>query len=355
MFNCSSTLACPDNSTEGELKRGLDNDGNLKLIFSVVLSVMMILVMFSLGCTVDIKKLWSHIRRPWGIAVGLLCQYGLMPLIAYLLAIGFSLPPIQAITVLIVGCSPGGTMSNLFTYWADGDVDLSISMTTCSSVIAVGMMPLCLYVYTRSWDLEQNLTVPYPTIGITLLCLIVPVAFGVFVNFKWSKHSKIILRVGSIAGVLLLLVVMIAGGILMKGSWSSDIPFMVITFIFPLMGHVFGFLLALLTRQPWARCRTISMETGAQNIHMCSTMLQLSFSSEQMAQVFTFPLSYGFFQTLNGFFIISVYQTYKRFCKKKHEEKDLDRNQVSELKETAARSEATSFLERDEEASVVTL
>ncbi|XP_068949762.1 sodium-dependent organic anion transporter isoform X2 [Petaurus breviceps papuanus] len=306
MLNCSSTVACPHNLTEERLKRGWESDESLKLIFSVVLTVMMILVMFSLGCTVDVKKLWSHLRRPWGIAVGLLCQYGLMPLIAYILATAFSLPPIQAVTVLILGCSPGGTISNLFTYWADGDVDLSISMTTCSSVFAIGMMPLCLYLYTRSWDLEQNLTVPYHTIGITLLSLIVPVAFGVLVNFKWPKQSKIILRVGSIVGVILLLVVMVAGGILIKGSLNSDITFLVITFVFPLMGHVFGFLLALLTQQPWERCRTISMETGAQNVQMCSTMLQLSFSSEQVAQVFTFPLQYGFFQTLNGFFIISA-------------------------------------------------
>ncbi|KAM8971161.1 solute carrier family 10 member 6 isoform X1 [Sarcophilus harrisii] len=348
--NCSSTLTCPHNLTKEELKKGLDTYGNLKFIFSVVLTVMMILVMFSLGCTVDIKKLWSHIRRPWGIVVGLLCQYGLMPLIAYLLVISFSLPPIQAVAVLILGCSPGGTISNLLTYWADGDIDLSICMTTCSSIIATGMMPLCLYLYTRSWDLEQNLIVPYQTIGIVLLCLIVPVAFGVFVNFKWPKQSKIILRVGSIVGVILLLVITIAGGILIEESWFSNIPLLVVTFLFPLIGHMFGFLLALLTHQPWERCRTISIETGAQNVQLCSTMLQLSFTSEQVAQVFTFPLNYGFFQMLNGFFIIAVYQTYKRLCKKKHEEKDLDCNEVSELKETAARSEVTSFLERVEES-----
>ncbi|XP_027709230.1 solute carrier family 10 member 6 [Vombatus ursinus] len=352
MENCSGTLACPYNLTEEELKRGLDNYGSLKLIFSVVLAVMMILVMFSLGCTMDIKKLRSHIRRPWGIAVGLLCQYGLMPLIAYLLAISFSLPPVQAVTVLIMGCSPGGTFSNLFTYWADGDIDLSISMTTCSSITAVGMMPLCLYLYTRSWDFGQTLTVPYHTIGITLLSLLVPVAFGIFVNFKWPKQSKIILRVGSTVGVLLLVVVVVAGGILIKGSWNVDSPLLLISFTFPLMGHVFGFLLALLAHQPWKRCRTISIETGTQNIQLCSAMLQLSFNSEQMAQVFTFPLSYGLFQVLNAFFIISVHQTYKRLCKKKPEEKDLDCNEVSELKETATGSEATSFLERDEEASV---
>lgn len=122
--NCSSGSACAANSSEEELPVGLQAPGNLKLVFTVVLAVMMGLVMFSLGCSVEIQKLWLHIRRPWGIVVGLLCQFGLMPLIAYLLAISFSLEPIQAIAVLIMGCCPGGTISNIFSFWVDGDMDL---------------------------------------------------------------------------------------------------------------------------------------------------------------------------------------------------------------------------------------
>lgn len=122
--NCSSGSACAANSSEEELLVEFQAPGNLKLVFTVVLAVMMGLVMFSLGCSVEIRKLWSHIRRPWGIAVGLLCQFGLMPLIAYLLAISFSLQPMQAIAVLIMGCCPGGTVSNIFTFWVDGDMDL---------------------------------------------------------------------------------------------------------------------------------------------------------------------------------------------------------------------------------------
>lgn len=121
--NCSSSSACPANSS-GELPVGLQALGNLELVFTVVSAVMMGLLMFSLGCSVELQKLWSHIRRPWGIAVGLLCQFGLMPLIACLLAISFSLKPIQAIAVLIMGCCPGGTVSNIFTFWVDGDMDL---------------------------------------------------------------------------------------------------------------------------------------------------------------------------------------------------------------------------------------
>uniref|UniRef100_A0A8C5NXP2 Solute carrier family 10 (sodium/bile acid cotransporter family), member 6 n=2 Tax=Jaculus jaculus TaxID=51337 RepID=A0A8C5NXP2_JACJA len=315
--NCSSSSACPANSSEEELPVGLEAPRNLELVFTVVSAVMMGLLMFSFGCSVEIRKFWAHIRRPWGIAVGLLCQFGLMPLTAYLLAISFSLKTIQAVAVLIMGCCPGGTISNVFTFWVDGDMDLSISMTTCSTVAALGMMPLCLYLYTWSWNLTQNLTIPYQNIGITLVCLTIPVAFGVYVNYRWPKQSKVILKIGAIVGGFLLLVVTVAGVVLAKGSWNSDPTILIVSFIFPLVGHVAGFLLAFLTQQSWQRCRTISLETGAQNIQMCIAMLQLSFTGEHLLQMFNFPLAYGFFQLLDGLLIVAAYQVYKRRARNK--------------------------------------
>ncbi|XP_028932227.1 solute carrier family 10 member 6 [Ornithorhynchus anatinus] len=319
--------------------------GGLELAFTGALTAMMALVMFALGCTVDGRKLWGHIRRPWGIAVGLLCQFGLMPLTAYLLVTGFSLKPAHAIAVLIMGCCPGGTISNIFTYWVDGDMDLSISLTTCSTVAALGLLPLCLSLYTPSWGLEPSLTVPYQNIGIALLCLIIPVGCGVFVNHMWPKQSRIILRAGAIVGGVLLLVVAVACPVVYKGSWNLDVSLLIISIIFPLIGYVAGFLLSLLAQQPWKRCRTISLETGAQNIQMCSTMLQLSFSADQLAQMFTFPLIYGFFQLLDGFLVVVVYQLFKRL--KANKEKDLNEA------ESSPKDEANAVFQEAEEEEVV--
>ncbi|PNI41456.1 SLC10A6 isoform 1 [Pan troglodytes] len=350
--NCSSSSACPANSSEEELPVGLEVHGNLELVFTVVSTVMMGLLMFSLGCSVEIRKLWSLIRRPWGIAVGLLCQFGLMPFTAYLLAISFSLKPVQAIAVLIMGCCPGGTISNIFTFWVDGDMDLSISMTTCSTVAALGMMPLCIYLYTWSWSLQQNLTIPYQNIGITLVCLTIPVAFGVCVNYRWPKQSKIILKIGAIVGGVLLLVVAVAGVVLAKGSWNSDITLLTISFIFPLIGHVTGFLLALFTHQSWQRCRTISLETGAQNIQMCITMLQLSFTAEHLVQMLSFPLAYGLFQLIDGFLIVAAYQTYKRRLKNKHGKKNSGCTEVCHTRKSTSSRETNAFLEVNEEGAI---
>ncbi|XP_077621268.1 sodium-dependent organic anion transporter [Crocuta crocuta] len=350
--NCSRSSACSANTSEEELPVGPEVHGNLELVFTVVSAVMMGLLMFSLGCSVEFRKLWSHIRRPWGIAVGLLCQFGLMPLTAYLLAISFSLKPAQAIAVLVMGCCPGGTISNIFTFWVDGDMDLSISMTTCSTVAALGMMPLCLYLYTLSWNLEQNLTIPYQNIGITLLCLTIPVAFGVYVNYRWPKQSKIILKIGAIVGGVLLLVVAVAGVVLAKGSWNSDITLLTISFIFPLIGHVTGFLLALLTHQSWQRCRTISLETGAQNIQMCVTMLQLSFTAKQLVQMLSFPLAYGLFQLLDGFLIVAAYKMYKRRLKNEHRKKNTGCKEGCHNKKSTSPKETSAFLEVNEEVAI---
>uniref|UniRef100_I3LIG7 Solute carrier family 10 member 6 n=1 Tax=Sus scrofa TaxID=9823 RepID=I3LIG7_PIG len=350
--NCSGSSACLANRSEEELPVGLEAYGNLELVFTVVSAVMLGLLMFSLGCSVEIRKLWLHIRRPWGIAVGLLCQFGLMPLLAYLLVKSFSLKPVHAVALLIMGCCPGGTVSNIFTFWVDGDMDLSISITTCSTVAALGMMPLCLYLYTLSWNLEQRLTIPYQNMGITLMCLAIPVAFGICVNYKWPKQSKIILKAGAIVGGVLLLVVAVAGAVLAKGSWSSDGVLLTISFIFPLLGHVTGFLLALLAHQSWQRCRTISLETGAQNIQMCITMLQLSFTAEQLVQVLSFPLAYGLFQLLDGFLIVAAYKMYKRSLKNKHSSRSPGCADTCHEKRSTCPAETGAFLEVNEEAAL---
>ncbi|XP_075400185.1 sodium-dependent organic anion transporter [Tenrec ecaudatus] len=349
--NCSSSPACPANRSEEDLQLGLQFHGNLKAVFTVMSAVMVVLIMFSLGCSVEIQKLYSHIRRPWGIAVGLLCQFGLMPLLAYLLAISFSLKPIQAIGVLIMGCCPGGTISNILTFWVDGDMDLSISMTACSTVAALGLMPLCLYCYTWSWNLEQNLTIPYQSIGITLACLTIPVAFGIYVNYRWSEHSKIILKVGAAVGGVLLVAVSVAGLLLSKGAWTSDFTLLIISCIFPKVGHLSGFLLALLARQSWQRSRTISLETGAQNIQMCVTMLQLSFPAEQLVQIFHFPLTYGLFQLIDGFLIIAAYQVYKRMLTSRRRNKNTGCAETCLAKETPSPQESHAVLQGKDETT----
>ncbi|KAM9674459.1 ileal sodium/bile acid cotransporter [Dama dama] len=292
----------------------------LSAVLSAVLTILLALVMFSMGCNVELKKFLGHIKRPWGICIGFLCQFGIMPLTGFILSVAFDIIPIQAVVVLIMGCCPGGTSSNILAYWVDGDMDLSISMTTCSTLLALGMMPLCLLIYTKMWVDSGMIVIPYDNIGISLVALVVPVSLGMYVNHKWPRKAKIILKIGSITGAVLIVLIAVVGGVLYQSAWIIEPKLWVIGTIFPIAGYSLGFLLARIAGQSWHRCRTVALETGMQNTQLCSTIVQLSFTPEELNLIFTFPLIYSIFQIIAGALFLAVYVVYKKYYRKNNVE-----------------------------------
>lgn len=125
---CTAELTCPENATicSGTSCLVPPDPFNdiLNVVMSTTLTVMLALVMFSMGCTVEARQLWVHIRRPWGIFIGFLCQFGIMPFTAFALSLIFNVLPVQAVVIIVMGCCPGGSSSNVFCYWLDGDMDL---------------------------------------------------------------------------------------------------------------------------------------------------------------------------------------------------------------------------------------
>ncbi|KAM3862176.1 ileal sodium/bile acid cotransporter [Diretmus argenteus] len=283
----------------------------LSLVLSTVLTVMLAMVMFAMGCTVDTVKLWGHIKRPWGIVIGFLCQFGIMPFTAFALSLAFNLLPVQAVVVIIMGCCPGGSSSNIICYWLDGDMDLSISMTACSSILALGMMPLCLFIYTSMWTTD-TFPIPYDSIGITLVSILIPVGLGMYLKYKRPLLAKKILKVGSIVGFILIILIAVVGGVLYQSSWTISPSLWIIGTIYPFIGFGLGFCLARFAGQPWYRCRTIALETGFQNAQLCSTIVQLSFAPEELEIMFAFPLIYSIFQLVVALISVGAYQGCKR-------------------------------------------
>ncbi|XP_004680334.1 PREDICTED: ileal sodium/bile acid cotransporter [Condylura cristata] len=288
----------------------------LSVVLSTVLTILLAMVMFSMGCNVDINRFLWHMKRPWGICVGFLCQFGIMPLTGFILSVAFDVLPLQAVVILIMGCCPGGTSSNILAYWVDGDMDLSVSMTTCSTLLAMGMMPLCLFIYTKMWTDAGTIVIPYDSIGTSLVALVIPVSIGMYVNHKWPEKAKIILKVGSIAGAILIVLIAVVGGVLYQSAWIIAPKLWIIGTIFPMAGYSLGFFLARIAGQPWHRCRTVALETGMQNTQLCSTIVQLSFTPEELNVVFTFPLIYSIFQLAFAGIFLGIYVAYKKCYQK---------------------------------------
>lgn len=99
-------------------------DSPLSHGMNVFVGFILCFTMLGLGCTVEISQMGEHVRRPVGVLLAAICQFAIMPLVAFLLALAFSLDDVAAVAVLLCGCCPGGNLSNLMTLLINGEMNL---------------------------------------------------------------------------------------------------------------------------------------------------------------------------------------------------------------------------------------
>ncbi|NXA44373.1 NTCP protein, partial [Nothocercus julius] len=291
---------------------------------SAILIVALFIVMVSLGCTMEITKITTHLRKPKGVAIALMAQYGVMPLTAFALAKLFQLGTMEALAILICGCCPGGNLSNIFSLALKGDMNLrfflplSIVMTTCSTVLAIGIMPLLLYVYSRGLyegDLEGK--VPYKGIIISLVLMLIPCAIGIILNEKKPQYTGFVIKTG-MAVLLLSSVAIITLSVINVGSriTAAFSPALLgSSALMPFIGFLLGYVLSAAFKLNDRCRRTVCMETGCQNVQLCSTILKVTFAPDIIGHLYFFPLLYLIFQLGEGVLLILVFRIHDRITK----------------------------------------
>ncbi|KAI3364151.1 hypothetical protein L3Q82_010966 [Scortum barcoo] len=285
---------------------------------NILLIVVLFITMVSMGCTMEVSKIKAHIVRPKGVVIAVLAQYGIMPLTAFALAKAFQLSEIAAVVVLICGCCPGGTLSNILALALQGDMNLSIVMTSCSTVLALGMMPLLLYIYCQGFDNLQN-AVPYVDIIISLVLILIPCGIGILINYYRPQYSKIITRIGLGILIITVVVVGIMASIGIGGSILTVLsPSLMATgSLMPITGYAFGYIISSLFRLKQPERRTVAMETGCQNVQLCITILKVAFPPEMIGPLFLFPLVFGSLQLIEAMVLIVVFRVHQRLTLKK--------------------------------------
>lgn len=127
------------NTTEASITFHISSEGNfsgngstfvwkispaLNKTIDVFTVTILFITMISLGCTMELSKIKAHLLKPKGVGIALLAQFGIMPLTAFSLAKLLQMDHVKAVTVLICGCCPGGTLSNIFSLAFNGDMNL---------------------------------------------------------------------------------------------------------------------------------------------------------------------------------------------------------------------------------------
>ena len=274
----------------------------------ILLVIMVFVIMFGLGAGLTPRDFRQALRRPWGLIIGWVTQFGIMPLLAFFLIITFlfQLPKEYAIPVaigaMIMGSVPAGTTSNIFTYFSKGNLALSVIMTTNSTLWAILMTPLSLYIYLGLLLPEGGIAqqIPPRNIIVTLIILLIPVVLGMLIR-KYSANVGAVLELmGGLIGVFFILFLLSTWvprnwGLLSSTPWQTY----VVAIGLGLFGIMIAYLLTRGFKMHPMNARTIALETGIQNGPLGIAIVLLNFSGDPtIGLVLIVPALYSLFIVL---------------------------------------------------------
>lgn len=266
-----------------------------------LLGVMMMVIMLGMGASLTFRDFLIAFKKPKGVLVGLLCQYGIMPFLGYLIALLLGLPPALAVGVILMGCMPGGTTSNIFTYFSKGVLALSIMMTTVSTLVAVAMVPWLISFYSGLAGVTGEFAVPAGNVAQVLLVLLVPTIIGMVLRKVNANVGATIELLGSMLGVFVILFLVVSWiprnyQLLLSSHWTVFFASVALG----LIGMLLGYGLSRLLKQDSNLSRTISLETGIQNGPLAVLIVTLTFTGEMQQQVLLIPVLYSLFIVLTS-------------------------------------------------------
>ena len=248
------------------------------------------LIMLSMGLTLSLEDFSRVLKMPKSILLGVGLQYTIMPGLGYALALAFNLPIDFVIGLVLVACCPGGTASNVVCFIARTHVALSVSLTTCSTLLAVLLTPFLTTWWVESISLEQTgLKVDVDTLGLllkTLKVVILPVLLGIFLNHFFHHMVKKVEAYTPFVAVLS--IVFIVDFILAdKKSAILEIGASLIAavLLLHLLGFILGYVLSRLLKFTERDAQTVSIEVGMQNSGLATELARSNFPAYGLATV----------------------------------------------------------------------
>ena len=247
-----------------------------------VINPLLGIIMFGMGMALKPEDFRIVLSRPKDVIIGCLAQFTIMPLLAWTLSRVFALDEALAVGVVLVGCCPGGTASNVITYLAKGDLALSVGMTAVSTVLAPVMTPLLVW-------LLAGKTVDVDVAGMLLSILwvvILPIVAGLTIKWLWPKLTEkataYLPAVSSLAIAFIVLIVISANAhkLLLGGM-----VIVAVVVLHNLCGLGLGYLIGRLLHLPAPKRKAISIEVGMQNSGLASSLATLHFATYPMATI----------------------------------------------------------------------
>lgn len=245
-----------------------------------IISPLLGVIMFGMGLTLRWEDFRVVFTRPRDVIIGCIAQFTIMPMLAWILARLFSLDDALTIGVLLVGCCPGGTASNVITYLAKGDLALSVGMTSVSTLIAPVMTPL-LVLLLAGKNIDVNVTAMILSI---LWVVILPIAAGLLVKRLWPQQTEqATAYLPALSSLAIATIVMIVIAASAQKLLTGGLIIIVVVMLHNLVGISVGYGIGRLLRLPPPKRKALSIEVGMQNSGLASSLATLHFAAYPMA------------------------------------------------------------------------
>lgn len=269
------------------------------------INYLLMIVMFGMGLTIKPEDFAVVFLHPKDVLIGCVAQFTVMPILAYGLSRLFGLDPALTAGVVLVGTCPGGTSSNVITYFSKGDVPLSVGMTSVNTLLAPVLTPAITY-----FLLKTTVQVDVMSMFMSIVqVILIPIILGFVMNKLLGKFTqKLVTALPLVSTIAICLIV---GAVVSHNAekiFESGLLILIVVILHNTFGYICGFGVGKLFKMPPEKIKALSIEIGMQNSGLATSLATSSFPNLAMATV---PGAvFSVWHNISGAILAAVYRNW---------------------------------------------
>lgn len=240
------------------------------------------IIMFGMGMTMTLTDFKGVLQSPKAVCIGVIAQFVLMPVLAYALCQLFQLPAEIAVGVILVGCCPGGTASNVITYMAKGNIALSVACTSVATLLAPILTPTIFYLLASQWLKIDATSMFISILQVVLFPIILGLITRAVLKQKVEQYVQVLPLVSVIA-IVAIVAAIIAGS--KAAILQSGALILAVVILHNGLGYLLGFWASRCFKLPYADCKAVSIEVGMQNSGLGVALAAVHFAASPITAV----------------------------------------------------------------------
>lgn len=268
----------------------------LPAVFSwmtLYIAYMLQFVMFAMGLTLTAQVFIDVFKQPMKVILVSVIQFLWMPLAGFLVALAFNFPPEVGIGFILLGACPGGTASNVMTFLANGNVPLSVSATTVSTLLAPILTPLFVVLYAGA---TSSIEIQFMPMFISIVKIVlVPIILGIVLNyFIGTKIEPVKSVCPTIAAIAVLLILAAVTAVNQKQIAETGFIIFVACLVQNLSGYVVTYFVCKALSIDVSSRRAMQIEVAMQNSALSVSLALKHFTPQAAVAGAVFSIIHNF-------------------------------------------------------------